>query len=69
MFLILSHLNKFRFGREPATALCWLESDRHSLNRGLGEPDRIGTDRLLSVALCKMSSRQTVGKRKIADCC
>ncbi len=49
MFLILSHLNKFRFGREPATALCWLESDRHSLNRVLGEPDRIGTDRLLSV--------------------
>jgi len=49
MFLILSHLNKFGFGKEPATAQCRLESDRHSRNRDLGEPDRIGTDRFLSV--------------------
>jgi hypothetical protein len=47
MFLILSHLNKFGFGREPATAHCWLESDRHFLDRDLEEPDRIGTDRCL----------------------
>jgi hypothetical protein len=42
MFLILRHLNKFRFGKEPATAQCWLESDRHSLNRDLGELARAG---------------------------
>jgi len=36
MFLILSHLDKLRFGIEPATAQCWLESDRHFLNHDLG---------------------------------
>jgi hypothetical protein len=36
MFLILSHLNKFRFGRATATAQCWLESDRHYFNRFSG---------------------------------
>jgi hypothetical protein len=49
MFLILSHLNMFRFGKKPATAHCWWESDRHSRNRDLGEPARIRADRFSSV--------------------
>ncbi len=65
MCLILSHLNKFGFGKEPATAHCWLESDRHSLNRDLEEPARIGADRFLSVLYASRVVDIPLGNEKL----